>query len=407
MQNRESNAYMIPISSKDPDGLGTKVLFVGLIGPDEPRRRGIANALSELRGSVTQEYSAYPDLDDVPRLVEANYDVVIVELDTNPEHALDIVEGICGGGSATVMVYSEQVFPEMLVRCMRAGAREFLTPPITPSSIAEALVRASVRRPTTPTVRKALGKLLVFVGAKGGSGVTTIASNYAVSLARESGQNTMLIDLNLPLGDAALELGVNAQYSTENAIQNFARLDSNFLSKLLVKHSSGLSVLAAPDSYTELHSSHEAIEKLLAVARQDFDFVVVDAGSRFDSTCKALFEPGAVVYLVLQVGISELRNANRLVSELFKSSGAKLEIVLNRYSPRVLGIDEDSITKALTRPPTWKIPNDYSTARNSKDAASPLALKDSPISRVIRQMTKSIYGGTADIKDKKKFGLFG
>jgi pilus assembly protein CpaE len=398
---------MIPISSKDPDGLGTKVLFVGLIGPDEPRRRGIANALSELRGSVTQEYSAYPDLDDVPRLVEANYDVVIVELDTNPEHALDIVEGICGGGSATVMVYSEQVFPEMLVRCMRAGAREFLTPPITPSSIAEALVRASVRRPTTPTVRKALGKLLVFVGAKGGSGVTTIASNYAVSLARESGQNTMLIDLNLPLGDAALELGVNAQYSTENAIQNFARLDSNFLSKLLVKHSSGLSVLAAPDSYTELHSSHEAIEKLLAVARQDFDFVVVDAGSRFDSTCKALFEPGAVVYLVLQVGISELRNANRLVSELFKSSGAKLEIVLNRYSPRVLGIDEDSITKALTRPPTWKIPNDYSTARNSKDAASPLALKDSPISRVIRQMTKSIYGGTADIKDKKKFGLFG
>ena len=398
---------MIPISSKDPDGLGTKVLFVGLIGPDEPRRRGIANALSELRGSVTQEYSAYPDLDDVPRLVEANYDVVIVELDTNPEHALDIVEGICGGGSATVMVYSEQVFPEMLVRCMRAGAREFLTPPITPSSIAEALVRASVRRPTTPTVRKALGKLLVFVGAKGGSGVTTIASNYAVSLARESGQNTMLIDLNLPLGDAALELGVNAQYSTENAIQNFARLDSNFLSKLLVKHSSGLSVLAAPDSYTELHASHEAIEKLLAVARQDFDFVVVDAGSRFDSTCKALFEPGAVVYLVLQVGISELRNANRLVSELFKSSGAKLEIVLNRYSPRVLGIDEDSITKALTRPPTWKIPNDYSTARNSKDAASPLALKDSPISRVIRQMTKSIYGGTADIKDKKKFGLFG
>src|ERR1039457_6838113 len=238
MQNRESNAYMIPISSKDPDGLGTKVLFVGLIGPDEPRRRGIANALSELRGSVTQEYSAYPDLDDVPRLVEANYDVVIVELDTNPEHALDIVEGICGGGSATVMVYSEQVFPEMLVRCMRAGAREFLTHPITPSTIAEALVRASVRRPTVAAApKKALGKLLVFVGAKGGSGVTTIASNYAVSLARDSGQSTMLIDLNLPMGDAALELGVQSQYSTESAIQNYSRLDGNFLSKLLVKHS--------------------------------------------------------------------------------------------------------------------------------------------------------------------------
>jgi pilus assembly protein CpaE len=305
------------------------------------------------------------------------------------------------------MVYSEQVLPEMLVRCMRAGAREFLTHPITPSTIAEALVRASVRRPSVPVVRKALGKILVFVGAKGGSGVTTIASNYAVSLAQESGQNTMLIDLNLPLGDAALELGVQSQYSTESAIQNYSRLDANFLSKLLVKHSSGLSVLAAPDTYTEFHASHEAVEKLLAVARQDFDYVVVDAGSRFDPTCRALFEPGAVVYLVLQVGISELRNANRLVTEFFKSTGAKLEIVLNRYSPRVLGIDEDSITKALTKPATWRIPNDYSTARNSKDAASPLALRDSPISRVIRQMTRAICGGTAETKDKKKFNLFG
>lgn len=398
---------MIPGSSKDPDALGSKVLFVGLIGPEESRRKNIANALVELRGSVTQEYSTYPDVDDVPRIIEANYDVVIVELDTNPEHALDLVEGICSGSSATVMVYSEQVLPEMLVRCMRAGAREFLTHPITASTIAEALVRASVRRPSVPVVRKALGKILVFVGAKGGSGVTTIASNYAVSLAQESGQNTMLIDLNLPLGDAALELGVQSQYSTESAIQNYSRLDANFLSKLLVKHSSGLSVLAAPDTYTEFHASHEAVEKLLAVARQDFDYVVVDAGSRFDPTCRALFEPGAVVYLVLQVGISELRNANRLVTEFFKSTGAKLEIVLNRYSPRVLGIDEDSITKALTKPATWRIPNDYSTARNSKDAASPLALRDSPISRVIRQMTRTICGGTAETKDKKKFNLFG
>ena len=56
-------------------------------------------------------------------------------------------------------------------------------------------------------------------------------------------------------------------------------LDSNFLAKLLIKHSSGLSVLAAPDRYTSVQASDEAVEKLLAVARQDFDYVVVDAGS--------------------------------------------------------------------------------------------------------------------------------
>ncbi len=76
-------------------------------------------------------------------------------------------------------------------------------------------------------------------------------------------------------------------------------------------------MLAAPDRYTPIQASDEAVEKLLAVARQDFDYVVVDAGSNLGSACKALFEAAATVYLVTQVSISELRNSNRLISEFF------------------------------------------------------------------------------------------
>ncbi len=398
---------MMSTYTKDPDALGNKVLSVALIGAEERRRNAVAKALAGAQASVTREFSSYPELDDVPRLLDADYDVIIVELDSNPEHALDLVENICGSSSVTVMVYSAQTDSEMLVRCMRAGAREFLTEPIALSTIAEALVRASVRRPAARPAKKAGGKLLVFIGAKGGSGVTTVASNFAVSLARESGQSTVLIDLNLPLGDAALDLGINAQYSTANALQNFTRLDFNFLSKLLSKHSSGLFVLAAPDKYTEVEASNEAVQKLLTVARQNFDYVVIDAGSRFGATGKTLFEGSSTVYLVMQVGIAELRNSNRLISESLKASGAKLEIVLNRYTPRSLGIDEESITKALTVPVQWKIPNDYPAARRAQNTATPLALNDSPISRVIWQMTRTACGLPASPEKKKRFNLFG
>jgi pilus assembly protein CpaE len=317
------------------------------------------------------------------------------------------VESICGESSITVMVYSAQVNQEMLVRCMRAGAREFLTSPITPNAIAEALVRASVRRPPARAAKKTVGRMLVFIGAKGGSGVTTVASNFAVSLAKDSGQSTVLIDLNLPLGDAALDLGIHAQYSTANALQSSDRLDFNFLSKLMNQHSSGLTVLAAPDKYTEVEASSDAVEKLLTVARQNFDYVVVDAGSRFGATGKALFEDGSTVYLVTQVGISELRNSNRLITELLRSSRIKLEIVLNRYTSRTLGIDEEAITKALTMPAHWKIPSDYPAARSAQNSATPLALKDSPISRVIWQMSRTACGLPDDEKKKKRFGIFG
>jgi pilus assembly protein CpaE len=304
------------------------------------------------------------------------------------------------------MVYSEQVHPEMLVRCMRAGAREFLTHPVTSSSIAEAMVRASVRRPASHAAKKPMGKLLVFAGAKGGSGVTTVASNFAVSLAQESGRSAVLIDLNLPLGDAALSLGLSAMYSTANALASFNRLDSNYLSTLLVKHSSGLSVLAAPDKYTTVQIVEEALDRLLYVARQDFDYVVVDAGSRFDPTTKALFTAGSSVYLVLQVGVSELRNANRLIEEYFKPNGVKVEVVLNRFAARTLTIDEASITKALTVPIAWKVPGDFLAARNAQNTATPLALEDSPISRAIKQMTKAASGAHETPEKKKRFQLF-
>ncbi len=396
----------------EPEGVAAPLLSIALIGPDQQRRISLAMALAGLQAGMTREFSAYPEVDEVPRMLESNYDVVIVDLDSNPEYALDLIENICANGTPTVMVYSARSDSDMLVRCMRAGAREFLTQPIAPSTMAEALVRASVRRPTmrtgsTPAVAKAPGKLCVFLGAKGGSGVTTVACNFAVSLAQE-GLNTLLIDLVLPLGDAALDLGITAQYSTVNALQNSNRLDSNFLSKLLTKHSSGLSVLAAPGDFTQVHSASDSIDKLIALARQDFDFVVVDSGTRLDLTNTCLFSETSTIYLIAQVSIPELRNSNRLISEFFsKGNGPKLEIVLNRYTPRSLGVDDEHITKALTRPAKWRVPNDYATARRTQNTATPLSLEDSPISRVIRQMAREACDMPAVPEKKKRFSLFG
>lgn len=398
---------MMSTYTPGPDALNVHVLSVALIGPDQPRRQAVAMVLAGSQASVTREFAAYPDLDDVPQLLDSGYDVIIVDLDSDQERALDLVEHICGNSSVTVMVYSNQTDPELLVRCMRAGAREYLMQPIAPSTIAEALVRASVRRPVKRPSKKSIGKLLVFAGAKGGSGVSTIAGNFAVSIARESGHSTLLLDLDLPLGAAALDLGITSQFSTVNALQNISRLDSHFLSTLLVKHSSGLSVLSAPDQYTPISASDEAIAKLLAVARQDFDYVVIDAGSSTRINSKALLEGATTVYFITQVSISELRNANRMISEVFAHFGPRLEIVLNRYVPSSVGIDEENITKALTRPVTWKVPSDYRAVQRAQNTATPLAQGDSPVAEIIRQMARTACGLPAVPDKRKKFSLFG
>ncbi|MDR3736567.1 MAG: AAA family ATPase [Acidobacteriaceae bacterium] len=387
-------------------------LSIILIGPDEQCREAVASALAQCAGSEVHSFSSYPpSLDDATKLLEQNHAVIIIDLDSNPEYALDLVESIGANGSSTVMVYSAKADPDLLVRCMRAGAREFLMLPLEPGIMEESLVRASARRPavrpTIANIKKSTGRLLTFMGAKGGTGVTTLACNFAVALAQNPEESTLLIDLDLPFGDAALNLGISAEFSTIDALQSSARLDGSFLSRLLVKHSSGVSVLAAPGRFQPYQAANEAIDKLIQVARQDFDNVVVDMGSRVDLTGSVLFKNSSAIYLVTQAGIPELRNSNRLISQFFSDGGPKLEVVINRHEPSVQGVTEKDIAKALGRPAKWKIPNDYAAVRRMQIDAAPLTLGDSPISRQIQQMARAASGQPALEVKKKSFKLFG
>jgi pilus assembly protein CpaE len=380
---------------------------IAIIGLDNQSRRDVINALAGCPDRHTPQLIVHPaEIDGSSKLTIMHFDVAIVDLDSNPESALGLIEEICVHGTATVMTYSTQSDPDLVVRCMRAGAREFLRLPFTANAIAEALDRTLARRPVAsvaPVEKKADARLFVFLGAKGGVGVTTLASNFAVSLAEESSKNTLLIDLNLPLGDSAISLGVKARFSTVDALQNSLRLDSNLLSNLLVRHNTFLSVLAAPSELTPYQASNEAVDRLLVVARQEFDYVVVDAGLRLDLQQTALFHQDSTIYLITQVGIPELRNANRLILRFSKEGSARLEVVINRYESGSLGIPESEISKALTRPADWKIPSNYAAVRKMQNTATPLALEDSPISRIIHKMAVAACG-KADAAEKK--GVF-
>ncbi len=167
-------------------------------------------------------------------------------------------------------------------------------------------------------------------------------------------------------------------------------------------------MLAAPGRFPHYEPSPEALAKLLAGARQHFDYVVVDVGSRLNLPGTALFTEASTIYLVTQAGIPELRNSNRLISQLFANGGPRLEIVLNRYESRTLGVSEEHITKALTRPAQWKIPNDHGLVRKMQINGAPLVLDDNPLARTIRHMALSVDGPQPVEPEKKKgFSLFG
>jgi pilus assembly protein CpaE len=365
-------------------------------------------------GRIREFISYPPDVESVTRMLKQSFDVVVIDLDSDPEYTLGLVESICADGATNVIVYSERVDSNIMLRCLRAGAREFLHTPITPTAMTEALVRAWSRRQDAPVpeiVEEAPqpvtdGKLFVFESAKGGSGVTTLACSFAVSLAESSKQKTLLIDLNLPLGDAALNLGIKSMYSTVNAMENASRLDSHFLGSLLVEHPSGLWVLSAPSEMNPYQPADDQIATLMRVALQEFEYVVVDAGSKMDLQRSYRLDGSVTLYLVTQLGIPELRNANRLIKQFPPDGGPNLEIVVNRFDSGSQGIDEGHVAKALTRPVRWKIPNDYAAVRQMQSSATPITQGDSLIARAIQQTTQSVLGVQVEPQKKKGFSFF-
>ena len=392
-----------------PDTPIKSVLSIALIGPDDDRRKAILAVLSGCPGAKTHEFTSFPpDLDELPRTVGEHYDIVILDVDSDPNYVFDLVERICAGSPACVMVYSAEADVKQAVRFMRAGAREYFTLPVAAAEVASAIERAATRSPTPPVAgAKTSGQVFVFLGSKGGCGVTSIAANFALLVAQESSQNTLLIDFGQPLGDAGINIGMaSANYSTANALQDPNRLDTRFLSSLVEKHGSGLSVLAAPGDFPSSQPTLEGIDKLIDIARQSFSYVVVDVGSRIDLMESTLFDESSTVYLITQVGISELRNSNRLISRYFSLRLRSLQIVLNRYTPKTLLFDDTQIAKALTRPANWKIPDDYATARRTENTGTPIALDNSPISVTLRQMARAACGISDDKNKKKGFSLF-
>jgi pilus assembly protein CpaE len=396
---------MFSATTNNPDLVNTNALSVMLLGVSDERRARLSDAMAGMQARITRS-APVPSLDALPSLLASEADVLIVGLDEKPERALEVVEASLGIHSAmTVMVYSSFEDRNLLVRCMQAGAREILTDPLSESSVTKALVRASVRRDEFKRSKKTGGKCIVFVGAKGGTGATTLASNFAVGLTMETAQEVTLLDPN-QLGDAALTLGLRSEFSVRDALLNEQRLDSELLSKLLVKHYLGLKVLAAPDKQSGFQPVTSGVTKLLNLMLSNFAWVVIDAGSSYSSYVDALFEAAHKAYLVTQVSLSELRNCHRLIDRYFKGDlRNKVEVVINRFGAWPDDMGEENIERALQGFPEWRVPSDFHAVRRAQYSASALVLTHSLISRVIRDMARAASGKKLESK-KKKFGLF-
>jgi pilus assembly protein CpaE len=284
---------------------------------------------------------------------------------------------------------------------MRAGANEFFTWPPVDETFHGAVRRTAARRETAAGAR-ASAVTLVFFGAKGGAGTTTTAVNCGVELARLSKKSTIIVDLKPGLGEVALFLGVRPRYSIIDAIDNLHRLDREFLPQLVVKHKSGLEILAGSDHFDRPGAADAGgIEELLRLLARQYEYILVDAGTQINSCSVAALYTADQMFLIANPDVPSVRNAQRLVDRVRQlgACGERVRVVLNRAA-EPFPIPPKQIEGALGHPIHQMFPSDYKTVSTALNSGVPLAMSaNSELAAQFDRFTRRIFDPSAEFSD--------
>ena len=302
--------------------------------------------------------------------------LAIVILGDDPSTGLAVIEEVHKNAPATqVLAVASNDRHETIVRALRAGADEFLPLPLDPNALLKVCIKVSaLRRAAKPNGGTQHAQVWVAYGAKGGVGVTTLVANLGIAL-QAAGRRTVLLDLDLHSGDLALFLNLNPGYTLRD-IATTKRLDTVYLQGTMIRHRSGLELIAAPvplpgEGPLALTSEQTlAILKLLDTTHQ---VVLIDTTSAPLDATRAALTNAERIFVVTELTLPALRASLRALAWLQEEGveGA-VEVVVNKYANRPWEVSPAEAAKTLGVPIRALLPRDDAAVYTAVNSGLPL-----------------------------------
>ena len=342
--------------------------------------------------------------------------LILVDVDADDPADVKALENLVGGLPAglAVVATSKRATVDSVRKLMRVGIADFVPQPITKSDLLSALeigARKCLATATAGSSQKT-GQVLTFIKSSGGMGATTIAAQLAHALAignKKTGtKNVCLLDLDIQCGAVATYLDLVSQFSVLDLMGSPDRLDSSLLENVLVRHKSGLQVLAAPKEMMPLDAvSPEISTKLVEVAAGAFDYVVVDLPHDWNGWSTATFAISDRIVLVTDLTVSGIRRARQKLDLLkLETAGAtNVTVIANRFEKPGMfanGVRVKEAERALDHAIDHFITSDYRTVGSALNQGLPISefKRGARVEKDIRKFVDSIRKSTGAVTDR-------
>lgn len=364
-----------------------------VMGSSEQARIEIKNALygSAYSRLLTECSDGHQLLSDIARVRPTAAIVVLDALGQDDQ--LDLIKELSTHAPETAIIAASlDASPTTILGSIRSGAHEFLQLPIDQSEFQTVIERISQRRHTDPGAKKD-GRVIAVFSGKGGTGVSFLATNLAAAM----NEPTLLVDLNLQSGDAALFLGLEPRYSLVDFVANRARLDDALMTSLITSHSAQLALLAAPlepHETEEIQAEH--VTEILHLVTQSYPRVVLDLPHTFDPITIAALDMADDILLLMAVDIPGIRSTRRALNVLDRLGYPRnrVHVVVNRWTKHT-DVELQKVQAHLGEQFMGFVPNDYWKVMDSINLGRPHVQTD-PSSRIaleIKRIASSLCAG--------------
>jgi pilus assembly protein CpaE len=250
------------------------------------------------------------------------------------------------------------------------------------------------------------GRIVTVFSPKGGTGKTVTATNLAAACAKFEGRKTLLLDLDLQFGDAAIMLGVEPEKTIYDLVVAPGELDTEKLAGYTTHHACGLEVLPAPLRPEDAELVTEAkLGRLLEVARESFDVIVVDTSPFFHGPMLATLDRTDELLLLCSLDVPTLKNLRLALQtlDLLSFPKQRVRIVLNRSNSKV-GMKPNEVEGALGMKVRFEVPSDRAVPL-SVNRGNPVVLAEesADVSKAIKQMAKELFPMPKEEGKKRRF----
>jgi pilus assembly protein CpaE len=402
-----------------------------LIVDDIPETRDHLSRLLGLERDIDVAGTAGSGEEAIQAAMDMRPDVIVMDINMPGMDGIAASEIISQRlPNSPVIMMSVHGEAEQLKQAMLAGAREFLVKPFSgdefATSIKRVYERELVRREQLQAARDANvpqvahgqenaedHQIIAVFSPKGGAGRTTIATNLALALKRETNQRVALIDANLQFGDVGVLLNLNPKNRSMLDAVEGGEPDRDIVESVVIDHSTGIRVLLAPPSPERADLVTPAyLRKMTEMLRETHDWVVVDLPSGLNDHSLGILDLADQILVVAALEITTIKNVRLFleVADQLDYERSKLRLVINR-SDASQGIRIGDVEASIRRPIDGSIVSDGRLAVLAVNRGVPFVIShpESPLSRDITTLARTIAGdGSSTSKTDKtaKRGLF-